>query len=89
LLYDDQIGQHFVCKKYVPHSESSREELFKGFVREIKLLHQIHHNNIVRVFNYYIYPDRFAGYILMEFVDGFEIDEYIHTPNEVHFSGSG
>lgn len=76
LLYDDQIDQHFVCKKYLPYSESHREELFTSFVREIKLLHQVHHHNVVRVFNYYIYPAQFTGYILMEFVDGVDIEEY-------------
>lgn len=77
LLYDDQINEHFVCKKYFPYSEARRQELFTSFVREIKLLHQVHHNNVVRVFNYYLYPDQFTGYILMEFVDGADIDEYI------------
>jgi serine/threonine-protein kinase len=77
LLYDDQIDEHFVCKKYAPFSEDYRAELFKSFKREIKLLHDIQHENIVRVFNYYLYPDKFIGYILMEFVDGTEIDKYI------------
>jgi len=77
LLYDAQIEEHFVCKKYTPYSEESRKELFTNFMREIKLLHEIHHENIVRVFNYYLYPDKLAGFILMEFVDGMEIDKYI------------
>jgi eukaryotic-like serine/threonine-protein kinase len=77
LLYDDQIEEHFVCKKYAPFSEDYRQELFSNFVREIKLLHAIHHENIVRVFNYYLYPDNFTGYILMEFINGIEIDKYI------------
>jgi serine/threonine-protein kinase len=59
LLRDDQIDEYFVCKKYLPYSESQRESLFTNFVREIKLLHQIHHPNVVRVFNYYLYPELF------------------------------
>ena len=77
LLFDDQINEHFVCKKYVPYSETRRQELFSAFVREIKLLHQVHHNNVVRVFNYYLYPDQYTGYILMEYVQGAEIDDYL------------
>lgn len=77
LLHDDQIDEHFVCKKYVPYSEAHRQELFAGFVREIKLLHKIHHHNVVRVFNYYLYPDKFTGFILMEFVDGQDVDDYL------------
>lgn len=76
LLMDDQIGQRFVCKKYSPYEESEREALFKNFVREIKLLHLLQHNNLVRVFNYYLYPDKFFGYILMEFVDGKDIEDF-------------
>jgi len=56
LLYDEQIDEHLVCKKYAPYSEDSRQELFSGFVREVKLLHKILHHNVVRVFNYYLYP---------------------------------
>ena len=39
LLRDDQIGESFVCKKYVPYSEQHRQEIFANFVREVKLLH--------------------------------------------------
>jgi eukaryotic-like serine/threonine-protein kinase len=77
LLYDEQIDEHFVCKKYVPYSESDRQELFAGFVREVKLLHKVLHQNVVRVFNYYLYPDQLTGYILMEYVDGSDIDDHV------------
>lgn len=77
LLYDDSIDEHFVCKKYAPFSEEHREDLFDKFVREIKLLHRIQHENVVRVFNYYLYPDQFAGYILMEFVEGSDIGDFV------------
>ena len=77
LLYDPQIDEHFVCKKYVPYSESRRQDLFAGFVREIKLLHKVFHPNVVRFFNYYLYPEQFSGYILMEHVDGLDIDDYL------------
>lgn len=77
LLLDEQIGEYFVCKKYVPWSEAQRQELFAGFVREIKLLHRVLHQNVVRVFNYYLYPEQLTGYILMEYVDGLEIDEHL------------
>lgn len=76
LLDDDQIGQYFVCKKYSPYDEGEREILFRNFVREIKLLHLLQHKNVVRVFNYYLYPDKFSGYILMEYVDGKDIKDF-------------
>ena len=77
LLYDQQIDEHFVCKKYVPSSEDHRQDLFAGFVREIKLLHKVLHPNVVRIFNYYLYPEQFSGYILMEHVDGPDVDDYL------------
>src|SRR5437868_267808 len=76
LLHDDQIDKYFVCKKYSPFSESRRSELYDNFTREIKLLHLVHHPNVVRIFNSYLYPDQCVGYLLMEFVDGMEIDNY-------------
>ena len=82
LLYDDEIDQHFVCKKYAPYSESEREALYASFVREIKLLHQVLHPNVVRVFNYFLYPHIHAGYILMEFVDGVNIEDYVRNHPE-------
>lgn len=77
LLHDTQIDEDFVCKKYAPYDEAHRQTLFTGFVREIKLLHRIHHQNVVRVFNYYLFPDAYTGYILMEFVSGAEVDDYL------------
>lgn len=77
LLYDDVIKERFVCKKYAPFYEGHKEKLFNNFVQEIKLLHLINHRNIVRVFNYYIYPEHLTGYILMEFIEGFDAEDYL------------
>jgi len=77
LLYDDIINEQFVCKKYAPFYEQDKELLFKKFIQEIKLLHLVYHRNIVRVFNYYIYPEHLTGYILMEYVKGYDIEEYL------------
>ncbi len=77
LLYDETIEESFVCKKYCPYSESNRENLFNNFIREIKLLHHVFHQNIVRFFSYYLYPTKYSGYIIMEYVDGFDIQDYL------------
>jgi eukaryotic-like serine/threonine-protein kinase len=82
LLKNPQIDELLVCKKYVPYSESLRQELFTGFIREIKLLHKINHPNIVRVSNYYLYPDKFTGFILMEYVKGTHVDDYLNQQPE-------
>lgn len=79
LLLDEQINEHFVCKKYSPFYKKDKEEYYKNFVSEIKLLHLIYHKNLVRVFNYYLYPENVTGYILMEFIEGTPINQYLKT----------
>lgn len=77
LLRDDTINEFFVCKKYLPYDDEQKEELYKNFVQEIKILHLLYHNNIVRVFNHYLYPSQYQGYIVMEYVDGDDIEKYL------------
>lgn len=77
LLYDGVIDEQFVCKKFAPIHESYKAEFFGNFVREIKILHRLNHQNVVRVFNYYLYPEQLAGYILMEYVCGSDIEEFL------------
>lgn len=83
LLYDDQIDEQFVCKKFTPCYEERRQELFDNFVRETKILHRVYHENVVRIFNYYLYPEVLTGYILMEFIDGTDIEAFLGTSPEL------
>ena len=83
LLYDDQIDEQFVCKKFTPCYEERRQELFDNFVRETKILHRVYHENVVRSFNYYLYPEVLTGYILMEFIDGTDIEVFLGTSPEL------
>lgn len=76
IIRDNLIDEIFVCKKYDPFSGDAKKEFYDTFVSEIKIMHKLYHENIVRVFNYYLYPDQYTGYILMEFVEGKEIDEF-------------
>jgi len=85
LLEDEIINERFICKKYSPYYEEHRQFFFKNFKEEIKLLHQIYHNNIVRVFNYYLYPEQFTGYILMEYIKGQNISKFlIENPDRLN-----
>lgn len=77
IIYDPTIDERFVCKKYSPIYDSMKSELYNNFVQEIKLLYIINHPNIVRVFNYYLYPEKMLGYIMMEYVQGEDIEEYL------------
>ncbi len=77
LVKDEIIDEVFVCKKYSPFSPEDKEIYYKYFLDEIKILHTLYHKNIVRVFNYYLYPDQKTGYILMEYIKGKTISKYI------------
>lgn len=80
LLKDPFIDELFVAKKYEPYYESDRKEFFDSFLQEIKIMYKLNHKNVVRVFNYYPFESLYTGYILMEYIDGKRIDEYLDDP---------
>ncbi len=77
LLYDHVINEHFVCKKYSPLDKNNKVKFFNQFIDEIKLLYQTYNPNVVRVFNYFLYPEIHTGYILMEYIQGTDIENYL------------
>lgn len=87
LLKDETIDEDFVCKKYLPYFKEHKDLFFKNFVDEIKILHKLYHRNVVRVFNYYLYPEQKTGYILMEYILGENIEIFIqenpHLINDI------
>lgn len=77
LLQDPFIDELFVSKKYEPELGVDQERFYKNFLDEIKILYKLNHENIVRVYNYYAYEESFTGYILMEYIEGQNIGEFI------------
>ena len=77
LLQDPFINELFVAKKYEPEYDEIKEQFYKNFLDEIKILYKLNHKNIVRIYNYYAYENIFTGYILMEYVDGKNIGDFI------------
>lgn len=75
LFLDESVDMYFAIKKYTPINESDREAYFTRFIDEIKILFKISHENIVRVYNYYLYPEAKTGYIQMEYVEGDAINK--------------
>lgn len=87
IVFDPMINEKFVCKKYSPifSDNTLQKEYYSNFVDEIKLLHLLNHPNVVRVFTYHLYPEKYTGYIFMELVEGADIDEYLaKKPEEVN-----
>ena len=83
VLKDPYIDELFVAKKYEPEYDEIREQFYKNFLDEIKILYKLNHRNIVRIYNYYAYENIYRGYILMEFIDGKTIDKYLSEYEEL------
>jgi len=81
LLKDPFIDELFVAKKYEPEFDDNdfRRKFYKNFLDEIKILHKLNHKNIVRIYNYYAYEDYYTGYILMEYIEGQNIKDFLDT----------
>lgn len=76
LFLDSTTDIKFAIKKYFPYFEENKEKFYKRFVDEIKILFKISHPNIVRIYNYYLYPENYIGYLQMEYIEGITIDQY-------------
>ena len=76
LFKDETTDMLFAFKKYVPKDKSRIEEHYERFVEEIKILFKTTHPNIVRVYNYYLYPNQKTGYLQMEYIEGDPINQY-------------
>ena len=80
LFKDETTNMLFAIKKYVPKDPRYIDEHYSRFVDEIKILFNISHPNIVRIYNYYLYPSAKTGFLQMEYVNGKTIDEFQPFP---------
>ena len=80
LFKDETTDMLFAIKKYETEDKEHEEEFYNRFVDEIKILFKISHPNIVRVYNYYLYPEEKVGYLQMEYVKGSTLDKYAALP---------
>ena len=75
LFLDESVDMLFAIKKYSPSKKNDIDDCYKRFIVEIKILFTIFNENIVRIYNYYLYPSSKTGYIQMEYIDGKTIDK--------------
>lgn len=80
LLKDETTDMFFAFKKYVPKDSNYIDEYYERFVDEIKILFNLSHSNVVRVYNYYLYPQQKTGYLQMEYIEGDSIDKFETDP---------
>lgn len=66
LMQDTMLNKFFVCKKYSPMQKQYEKEFYNRFIDEIKIMYAIYDINIVRIFDYYLFPEHSTGYIIME-----------------------
>ena len=84
LLYDRQMDCQFVAKKFTPIIGKNEDpdlfdDLFNRFRDEAKILFGFNHPFIVRVYNFFDYGEHDTSYILMEYVEGQNLPDYIET----------
>ena len=80
LFKDETTDMLFAVKKYSPQDVQFIDEDYARFVDEIKILLNVSHPNIVRIYNYYLYPQVKTGFIQMDYVEGKSIDQYDPMP---------
>jgi serine/threonine-protein kinase len=86
LIRDEQLNTNFVCKKFSPlfsdQDQPDFHELFDRFREEARILFRLSHPNVVRVYNFYDYVEHRTAYIIMEYVNGYSIIEYLSSNPE-------
>lgn len=79
LFKDETTNTVFAIKKYRASEANLAHEkdFYNRFVEEIIILFKLSHPNIVRVYNYYLYPNFLTGFLQMEYIEGTSIDSYV------------
>ncbi|WP_145441750.1 Stk1 family PASTA domain-containing Ser/Thr kinase [Staphylococcus hominis] len=76
-LAEDTILERKVAIKAISIPQSEKDETMKRFYREVNSATQIVHENIVEVYDVEEDDDNF--YLIMEYIDGPTLSEYIHS----------
>ncbi|POF32309.1 protein kinase domain-containing protein [Roseibium marinum] len=82
-IRDEDMNIDLVAKKYKPIvAKSDNPSIFFEFLArfrdEARILFRINHKNIVRVFNFYDYEEFDTSYIIMEYISGADILDYLN-----------
>lgn len=92
LVKDCDFDIEQVAKVYSPDKSLTKEDclrFFQFFKSEIKLLHSINHKNIVRIFSAHLYESSMSGIIIMEYIKGKTLDDYLKDYNEYWWNLDG
>lgn len=78
----DTILDRIVAIKVVYSSLLKKQEFLQRFLREAKITASLDHHNIVKVFDLLI--DNNNYYLIMEFIDGTSLRNYLENRNEIN-----
>jgi len=78
----DTILDRIIAIKVVYSSLLKKQEFLQRFLREAKITASLDHNNIVKVFDLLI--DNNNYYLIMEFIDGTSLRNYLENRNEIN-----
>lgn len=87
ICFEKRLNKKFVIKDFSCERISSleNEAFFKKFIVEIDSLFNLHHQNIVSIYDYYIDTKKHRAFYIMEYVDGGNIEVFLKTnPNELN-----
>ncbi len=79
LAIDERLNKYFVVKEFACEmlKEEDNKKFFKKFINEIQFLFDLHHENIVNIYDYIIDENKQIGCYIMEFVEGKNILDYL------------
>lgn len=79
LVIDERLNKYFVLKEFACEmlEEEDNKKFFKKFINEIQFLFDLHHENIVNIYDYIIDENKNIGCYIMEFIEGKNIFEYL------------
>lgn len=79
LVIDERLNKYFVVKEFACEmlKEEDNKKFFKKFINEIQFLFDLHHENIVNIYDYIINENKQIGCYIMEFVEGKNIFDYL------------
>lgn len=79
LAFEENLNKYFVVKEFSCEmiDQSKNNDFFEKFIYEIKILFNLNHKNIVRIFDYFIDKNNKKAYYLMELIEGQTIEAFI------------
>lgn len=79
LVIDERLNKYFVVKEFACEmlKDEDNRKFFQKFINEIQFLFDLHHENIVNIYDYIIDNNKNIGCYIMEFIEGKNIFEYL------------